>query len=165
MDKHALYLCLYQSVCHDNGDAPIQNVKDFSRNLEVAISRNSNQHISLITLEFSGLKSRFPCVLAFDGISDASINANGFMMPMARLNPRQRTLCLLSCLYFLWSQKLISIQWSAMLDKVCTEFGQGSIGIQHQFERQVKRAEEHASNTCPTKHSPAVHRRQATHNF
>lgn len=165
MDKRALYLCLYQSVCHDNGDAPIQNVKDFARDLEVTISRNSNQQISMITLEFSGLKSRFPCVLAFDGLSDASISINGFMMPMAKLNPRQRTLCLLSCLYFLWAQDLICVQWSALLDKLCTEFGQGSIGIQHQFERQVKRAQEHAKTKTATAHAAAVHGRQATHNF
>ncbi len=165
MDKRALYLCLYQAVCHDNGDAQIQNVRDFARTLEVSVSRNSNQQISLITLEFSGLKSRFPCVLAFDGLSDASISANGFMMPMARLNPRQRTLCLLSCLYFLHKSELIQIDWPVVLDRVCTEFGQGAIGIQHQFDRQLQRAIKHAQVTDVQDEVATSHRRPTNYCF
>lgn len=140
MNHHELYLCLYQAVCHENGDAPIQKVKDFERTLEVYIARNSNTEISSVSFEFSGLKARFHCVLSFDGINDASIGLGGFFMPKVRLNSRQRVLALLSCLSFLIEAGLIDAEWPTVKDRIGAEFGNGAIGIYHQFDRQLEKA-------------------------
>jgi len=149
VNKHVLYLNLYQVATSDNCDAPLIHVTDFDREVSVLASRNSSGRLSHIAIEFAGLKSKFLCSLVFDGSGELGIDINGFAMPRVKLRQKQKAMALLSCLEFLKDQDVVQFDIEFMADRIGAELTNGSVSFFHQYKRMTERSANHAESIPP----------------
>lgn len=135
MNKHQLYLNIYQITGNADGNATIDcPPEDLARMLAVHVARNSGGEISYITMEFTGVRSRFLCSLLFDGTGDQGTGLMNFSMPKVKLNNRQKALVLLSCLELLIDQKILHASMDYFKERISNEYGNGQVAILGQYD-------------------------------
>lgn len=149
MNKHYLYLSLYQALTIESCDAAIAHVEDFDRDLSVALLYNSSERLSSVTLEFAGVKSRFLINLAFDGSGPQGIGLGGITLPhMPGARSKQKAFALLACIDFLIAEGYLrGADREFMAEKISAEYSQGSVAFLHQYDKLVTKAVHHATMT------------------
>lgn len=149
MNKHYLYLSLYQALTVETCDASIAHVTDFDRELSLAMLYNSSERLSAVTLEFAGVKSRFLITLAFDGSGPHGIGLGGISLPhMPQAKNKQRAIALLAALDFLIAEGMLpGADREFLAEKIGTEYSQGSVAFLHQYDKLVSKAVHHSTMT------------------
>lgn len=138
MTKQELYLAIYQATGQQDGLAPLRKVFDFHRDVAVHKAKNSNGNTSYITLEFSGLRSRYLCSILFDGSGELGVSVLNFAMPKVRLNHLQKALVLLACVEFLCGHFVLQPENLEFYRQgISSEYGNGQTDLLIQFD-QIK---------------------------
>lgn len=138
MTKQQLFLMIYQATSSPEAQVGIHGVTDFDRQLSVHVARNSNGEISYITMEFVGPRACFLSSLIFDGSGHQGTGFSNFSMPKVKLNPRQRSLVLLSCLSFLIENGILNANFSYFAERINLEHQAGRAGFIEHYRRMMR---------------------------
>ena len=149
MNSKELFLNIYQVKSDPslNFSFPLHGINHYDRAVDVHVARNSGRNISHISLEFSGVKASFLCLLMFESPNDNGVGLYGFAMMRVKLTLPQKALILLSCLNFLIDNNFLDVNFDYFREKIAMDLNDSDQYILQQYDKLLSSSKGYIKKT------------------